>query len=341
MDLRVKRKYASSIDVARLAGVSQSAVSRTFTPGASVSAKTKRKVLAAAAELGYQPSIIPRIMLTHRSALVAIVIGGMYNPYYTDIVDRFAKKIQEAGSSVILFSVDHGEYIDEIVPQISAYRVDGIITALSIVSQEAAEACAKMQIPVVLFNGRIRNAWVSSVCCDNVGGGREIADLFIRHGCRKFAFIGGTKGNLANDDRLAGYMGRLAEDGISNVRFGYGDFRYEGGQRIAREFFSSRERPDAIFCANDLMGIAAIEVARHEFRLRVPEDVQIAGFDDIPAAQWPSHSLTTIQQDAPKMVDEAWRMLDAMIEGSPEARGSLRTVASQLVERNSTACIRK
>jgi DNA-binding LacI/PurR family transcriptional regulator len=332
----VRKKFASSIDVARLAGVSQSAVSRTFTPGASVSAKTRKKVIAAAEELGYQPSIIPKIMLTQRSALVAIVIGGMYNPYYNNIVDRLARGIQESGSSVLLFTVDHGEYIDEVVPLILSYRVDGMISALSIVSAEAAESCARARIPVVLFNGRLRNDWVSSVCCDNVGGGRDIAELFIARGCRRVAYIGGKKGNLANDDRLAGYMGRLAEEGITDIRIVYGDFQYEGGARAARQLLSSGDRLDAIFCANDLMGIGALEVARHEFKLRMPDQLLIAGFDDIPAASWPSIDLTTIKQDAPKMVSAALTLLGGMIVGAAGTQGSLRLIAAQLVERSST-----
>lgn len=335
-DHDVKKRYASSTDVARLAGVSQSAVSRTFTEGASVSAKTRKKVIEAAAELGYQPSIIPRIMLTQKSALVGIVIGGMYNPYYTHIVELLANSIQGTGSSVLLFTVAHGEYFDEAIPMILSYRVDGVISALSIISNEAADSCAKMKIPIVVFNGRLMDSWVSSVCCDNVGGGRAIADLFIRRGGKKFAYIAGRKGNMASENRLAGYMGRLAEEGVTNVQIGYGDFRYEGACRAAHELFSSSNRPDAIFCANDLMGIGALEVARSEFGIRVPEDVLIAGFDDIPAASWPSLNLTTIQQDAPKMVSAAIKLLSGMIDGAMEAQGSLRLIASPLIERGST-----
>ena len=110
------KKYPSSTDVARFAGVSQSAVSRTFKPGASVSKETRQKILAAAEELGYQPSLIPRIMLTHRSYLVAIVVGGMYNPFYSTILEQFLVSLQEAGKQALLVHVNSGHSLEPIVP---------------------------------------------------------------------------------------------------------------------------------------------------------------------------------------------------------------------------------
>lgn len=331
-----RKKYASSVDVAKLAGVSQSAVSRAFAEGGSVSAKTRKRVMVAAEELGYQPSLIPRIMLTHRSSLVAIVIGGMYNPFYAGAIELFSREIQKNGSNVLLFSVDHGEYIDEVIPLILGYRVDGIISALSIISKEAAESCAKMKIPVVLFNGKIRNDWIASVCSDNVAGGRDIASLFINKGGKRFAFIAGKKDNMANEDRMAGYFGRLMEHGVGDIPILYGNFRYEGGYSAAIDLMKRKDRPDAIFCANDLMAIGAIEAIRSECGLEVPKDVMVAGFDDIPAAGWPSLQLTTVRQDAPRMVEEALGVLARMIEGQPQAGGSLRLVAANVVERRST-----
>ena len=105
-------RYASSTDVARLAGVSQSAVSRTYKPGGSVSAETRRKVLAAAEQLGYRPSLIPQIMLNHRSYLVAIVIGGMYNPFYAKVLEEFTVKLQAIGHQVLLVHVDSDHSLD-------------------------------------------------------------------------------------------------------------------------------------------------------------------------------------------------------------------------------------
>jgi DNA-binding LacI/PurR family transcriptional regulator len=330
-------KYASSIDVARLAGVSQSAVSRTFTVGASVSPQTRKKVLKAAEALGYQPSMIPRIMLTHRSSLIAIAIGGMYNPYYAGVVELFTREIQKKGNSVLLFGVDHNEYIDEVVPVILGYRVDGLISALSILSPEAAESCAKQNVPVVLLNGKVRNDWVSSVCCDNVAGGRAVASLFIARGARHFGFIAGKPDNLANEDRLAGYFGRLVEAGVRDLSMAYGGYRYEGGFKACRELMAASPRPDAIFCANDLMAVGALEAIRSELSLGVPEDVMVAGFDDIPAAAWPSIALTTVRQEAARMVQESLQLLERKIAGQTLAGGALRLVPGTLVERGTTA----
>ncbi|MFC3073526.1 LacI family DNA-binding transcriptional regulator [Shinella pollutisoli] len=333
---QLRKKYASSMDVARLAGVSQSAVSRTFTEGASVSPKTRAKVMKAADELGYGPSIIPRIMLTHRSSLIAIVSGGLYNPFYASVVEALAQAIQKSGSNVMFFSVNHGEYIDEIIPDILGYRVDGIISALSIVSPEAAERCAKMHTPVVLFNNKLSNEWVASICSDNVEGGRQIASLFLKRGGKRFAYIGGKKGNLASEDRFAGYLAGLMREGVTDVAVTYGDFRHDEGYEAARKLLAAKRPPDAIFCANDLMALGAMEAAKAA-GLRIPEDVLIAGFDDIPAASWPSFDLTTIRQDGDAMIRRAMDLLSKMIDGEQLAGNSLHLIAAPLVERGSTA----
>lgn len=331
-----KKRYASSTDVAQLAGVSQAAVSRTFTEGASVSAETKRKVVEAAEQLGYRPSAIPRMMLSSRSSLIAVVTGGLHHPFYASVVERFARAIQKSGNTVLLFCVDHGEYMDEIIPKLLGYRVDGVISALSILSEEAASSCAKMNVPVVLFNSKVRNDWVASICSDNVGGGREIAALFLRRGAKRFGYVAGKKGNMASDDRLAGYVGRLVEDGIRGVSIAYGQFSYDGGYAAACELLGRDDRPDAIFCANDLMAIATLEASRTAFSLRVPDDLLIAGFDDIPAAAWPSLAITTVRQDGDRMVVEALSTLESIISGRLDTGGLLRVLPSPLIERRST-----
>ncbi len=193
-----------------------------------------------------------------------------------------------------------------------------------------------MHIPVVLFNAKVQNDWVASICSDNVGGGREIASLFIRRGAKRFAYLAGKRGNMASDDRLAGYVGRLVEEGVGDVAITYGNFSYEDGYKAACELLSRSERPDAIFCANDLMALATLEAGRTEFGLHIPGDLMVAGFDDIPAAAWPSFSLTTVRQDGPRMVTEALATLSSIVSGQAGSGGLLRIIPSPTVERNST-----
>src|SRR5579863_2693038 len=187
-------RYASSIDVARLAGVSQASVSRTYRPGASISAETRRKVLAAAEHLGYRPSLIPQIMLNHRSYLVALVIGGMYNPFYATVLEEFTLQLHASGHQVLLVHVDSGHSLDSVIPRLAGYRVDAIVSALAVLSPEAADALAKFKIPVVSFNTPVKNEWVSSISSDNERAGAEIVDHFISQGARSFGYVTGPAG---------------------------------------------------------------------------------------------------------------------------------------------------
>ena len=333
---RNAKKYPSSTEVAKLAGVSQSAVSRTFTAGASVSERMRKKVIKAAETLGYSPNILPRILLTNRSRLVAIVIGEMSNPYYARILEIFSRELQEQGNKVLLCSVSHGEYVDDAIPQLAGYRVDGIITAHPILSEEAAEQCERIGVPIVLFNGRVRSNWVSSVCCDNLAAGREVANLFLQYGAERFGYIAGGQGTLANQDRFAGFLEGLKEKGVNDVKVAVGDFRFAGGYEAVQELMRARRPPQAIFCANDMMAIGAIEAVRNEIGLRVPQDVMIAGFDDIPSAGWPSYSLTTVRQEIERMVQEAIVILQRKAPEKERPGGLLKLVRGTLIQRGST-----
>src|SRR3954452_21993834 len=189
------RRYPSSTDVARAAGVSQSAVSRAFSEGKSVSEETSRKVFAAAKKLGYSPNFIPRILLKHRSHLVAVVISGASNAFYAVALEEFTKALQKMGNQVLLVHVDSVHSLDGVMPMLASYRVDAFVSALPILSAEAARAFARVRIPAISFNTPINNLWVASVCVDSAGGARAVADLFIARGARSFGFVAGSEGS--------------------------------------------------------------------------------------------------------------------------------------------------
>lgn len=333
--MELPKKYASSTDVARLAKVSQSAVSRTF-KGGRVSEATRQKVLDAAKVLNYRPSALPRMMLTQRSRLVAIVIGGMYNPFYARVLELFSRRLQDTGHQVLLFHVDSGYTFDAAIPLLAGYRVDAIVSALAVLSQEAAEQLATFNIPVVAFNTAVSGGHIASVRCDNIQAAAQLADLFIARGARRFGYISGPLDSPANKERRAGYVNRLAQRGIHEVICSSAglDFTYEAGYAGARELFSSDEHPDALFCANDLIAFGAIDALRSEFGIRCPGDVLVAGFDDIPPAGWRGYDLTSFVQDAERMVDAT---LDIIADrSSTRVKDMSCVIEASLVERSTT-----
>jgi len=329
------RRYPSSTDVARAAGVSQSAVSRAFSEK-SVSEATSRKVFEAAKKLGYSPNFIPRILLKHRSHLVAVVISGTSNPFYALALEEFTKVLQKTGHQVLLVHVDSDHSLDGIVPKLASYRVDAIVSALPVLSKEAARAFAQVRIPAISFNTPVKSRWVTSVCSDSAGGASAVADLLVKRGAKTFGFIAGAEGSHASDERLRGYKTRLRERGFTRVSIATGDFLYEGGFNAVLRLNERGAFPEALFCANDLMAIGALDALRKRLHLRVPEDVLVVGFDDVPEASWGAYDLTTVVQDGPRMVAEAMSVLQSMMSSSGSAGGILRVVPGKLIERSTT-----
>jgi DNA-binding LacI/PurR family transcriptional regulator len=262
-------KPPSSIDVARLAGVSQSAVSRSFTPGACVSAQTKAKVMAAAEALGYRPNLIPRIMLTHRSNIVAVVVGSLTNPFHSKALEAFSRTLQRAGKQVMLVQSDSERALDEVVGQLAGYRVDAVLSAHEIISADVAAAIDQMRIPVVTLNSAVTSAWSGTITSDNEVAGERIAQLLHARGGRRFGYIAGPADSLSQQQREAGFRRGLAAFGITECARAQGDYQHGGGYAAARIMFSGNFAPNAVFCANDLTAFGVIDALRAEFGLTV------------------------------------------------------------------------
>jgi len=334
--MKHNRRYPSSTDVARMAGVSQSAVSRTFSGGKLVSKETSRKVYQAAEKLGYSPNFLPRILLKHRSHLVAVVISGTSNPFYARALEEFTKALQTEELQVLLVHNDKEHSLDGIVPKLASYRIDAIVSALPVLTNKAAAALARLRIPTISFNTPVKNKWVSSVCSDGAGGGSLVADLFVSRGARTFAFVAGSKGSHASKERLRGYRSRLVEHNCLSVDVLTGGYQYQGGFDAVIELKRRGAVPEAIFCANDLMAIGVLDALRSVLGLKVPKEVLVAGFDNIPEASWSALDLTTVEQDCKSMVGEAIASLKTMISSNTSAGGQLKIVQGQLIERSTT-----
>ena len=158
-----KKPSVTSSQVADHAGVSQSAVSRTFTPGASISPKTRAKVLAAAKELGYRPNAIARSLITSRSRIIAVVMAYLENLFYPDVLEELGRRLSAENYHVLLFTGFKDRDSDPVFDQLMQYRVDGIILASTSLSSQLSEECTVAGIPVVLFNRTTEKTTASSV----------------------------------------------------------------------------------------------------------------------------------------------------------------------------------
>ncbi|MGQ9667180.1 MAG: substrate-binding domain-containing protein, partial [Anaerolineae bacterium] len=225
--------------------------------------------------------------------MIGIVLIRFMNPFYARLLQEFTSKLQGLGYWTLLLNVQNGAELEEILPMALQYRVDGIIITSALLSSPLADECARLGTPVVLFNRYSLDTKVHAVCCDNVAGGRMVADALLDAGHVRIAYIAGELGSSTNRDRELGFTQRLAERGARLYARADGDYTYESGYEAASKLLRLDSPPDAIFCANDLMAMAAIDAARCEMNLRIPEDISIIGLDDIPMAALPKYQLTT------------------------------------------------
>ncbi len=326
---------ATSLDVARKAGVSQSAVSRVFTPGASVSETMRARVLKAAAELGYRPNALARSLITGRSRIIGLVVSYLDNGYYPVALEKLSKALQERGYRILIFMAPQSaDNVDDVLSEILDYQVDGLVLASVAMSSDLVARCAAAGVPVLLFNRRQDDRRFSAVTTDNRGGGRMLAEFLIAGRHQRIAHIAGWEGASTQRDREAGFREGLADAGAELFDRAVGDYRFEGAQAATRRMFTGKPRsarPDAVFVANDHMAIAAMDVLRYELGLRVPEEVSVVSFDDVPQAAWPSYGLTTVRQSAARMVEATVEALMARIEAGDEVPRQVEIEGSLIV----------
>ncbi|MCV6602690.1 MAG: LacI family DNA-binding transcriptional regulator [Cohaesibacter sp.] len=305
----------TSTQVAKLAGVSQSAVSRVFTPGASVSKKTANKVRAAAAELGYRPNVLARSLITGKSRIIGLVVAYLENQFYPEAIEKLSNELQQHGYHVLVFMASNdSEATQDVIDELLDYQVDGIITASVGMSNDLTARCEAAGIPIVLFNRQQDDDRLSGVSSDNFAGGRKLAEFLIKAGHKKIAHVAGWEGASTQRDREAGFIAGLAESGQTLFARAEGNFHFEQAQQAARTLFDCEDRPDAVFVANDHMAFAVMDVLRFELDLRIPQDVSVVGYDDVTLASWPSYDLTTVRQPANRMVAETVTALLSRIE---------------------------
>lgn len=310
------RRPVTAHDVASLAGVSQSAVSRTYTKGASVAPKTRGKVEAAAAALGYRPNLLARSLITRRSGQIGVIVPSLANPFYAQVLEELARAFEALDYQILLFSTASQEDSDPVLEEVLRRRVDGLVLVSSSLSSRFADECQKIGLPVVLLNRKNNSEVVSSVTSDNAGGGEAIADFLIASGHKALAFLAGNERSSTSRDREKSFIRRLQLLGSNQPLREVGNYTFQEAMTATHRLLRrDSTRPDGIFCANDFMAIAALNVVR-EIGMEPGRDISIVGFDNIPMSAWPSISLTTYLQPIEWLVREAVEVIQAQLQNS-------------------------
>ncbi len=324
------RKRATSYDVAQLAGVSQSAVSRVFQEGASASRAMRERVMAAANKLGYRPNAIARGLITQRSNMVAVVISKLTNLYYPEVMVQLTQRFSERGVRVLLFALESESDTRSVLEQMLQYRVDGILTA-AMFTPEQLKTIDAAEIPVVFYNRTLEDQLVSSVRCDQQEGERWLVDALVKAGHNSFGIVEGPADSTVSIERKMGALNELAKLGITDVTTVSGDFGYETGRECFAELVRKHgAKPDAVIAANDVMAIGCIDEARENFDLRVPEDISIVGFDGVGPARYAAYNVTTVRQPVQRMTESAASMLIERIE-NPDLTPEKRSFSGKLI----------
>lgn len=329
-----RRSTATSIDVAKLAGVNQSTVSRALSGDGKVSAETRQRIQKAAAALGYRPNAIARSLITRQTNIIGMVTADITIPFQSYILEKFIQKLQAAGKQVLIFTAAPDQTVDELLPTALQYQVDALIVTSATLFSHALHECSRNGTTVVLFNRYMEGGVVSSVSCDNVAAGAMVADFLLDAGHHRMAYMAGDPDSSTNRDRQQGFTTRLWErEAAKPLVVENNRYTYDAGYAAALRLLKRGDPLDAIFCSSDGLALGTIDAAR-ELGIAIPERLSVVGFDDVPMAGWNAYGLTTVRLPVEEMIDATIQL--ALARGEEAGAPVARTFPGILVQRKST-----
>jgi LacI family transcriptional regulator len=321
-------------DVARAAGVSVASVSRALNGHESVTAQTRERILRAAGELRYVPHAGARSLITRRTDTVGVLLPDLHGEFFSELI-RGMDQAARARGLHLLISSSHGSASEAALALRTLQgRVDGLLVMSPHADTRMLASNLPATLPTVLMNTRVASGEYAALSVDNYGGATAMMRHLLGQGFRRIAFIGGPGNNFDADERLRGYREVLAQNGGEERIFG-GDFSEDSGYRAGLLIAALRERPDAIFAANDMMALGCL-FALTEHGLSVPDDIALAGFDDIPIARFVTPPLTTVRVRIAELGRLALERLAALIE-TGDAAPAAGPLACELIVRPSTS----
>ena len=319
-------------DVATRAGVSRSAVSRAFTDGASVSAKMRKIVEKAAADLGYSPNALAASLTTGRTKMIGLVSNNFHNPIFLQVFDLFTRALQDHGLRPLLVNLTDETDPAQSVRMLQQYSVDGVVVASSTLPPGFAKAFRDAGMPVVHAFGRVTSApQVHVVGIDNIEAGRLAARSLLARGYRRVGFMGGPEAASSTQDRLKGFAQELAaHPQISLCQSFATAYSFDAGRHEMLTLLEGIPA-EAYFCGDDVLSIGALS-AINDRQLSVPGDIGIIGLNDMAMAGWQNINLTTIRQPIQDIVTASIDLMTAMLR-DPTRPPESRIFACQIVER--------
>ncbi|ODP34126.1 LacI family DNA-binding transcriptional regulator [Pandoraea sp. ISTKB] len=321
--------WVTAADVARRAGVSRSAVSRAFSPTASIAPETRERVMEAARTLGYQVNLIAREMIMQRSSMIGVVTAGFENPFRAKLLAQIIAALGRHKLTPIVVNAEDPVQIQQSLDMLLSYRIGGIIMTSASPPLGLARQYLEGEIPVVMINRASNLPGADVAVSDNAAGATLAASMLIDAGATRLAFVGPTKPSYNGKARCAGFLRATrqfaaADDALAHPVETHSTpaDTYECGVAAAHALLSQTVRPDGVFCSSDLLALGFIDTARRHYSMRVPEDIRVVGFDDIPAAGYDNYRLTTIAQDTYALADTA---TDLLIDRMNAFSGASRT----------------
>jgi DNA-binding LacI/PurR family transcriptional regulator len=269
------------------------------------------------------------MMLRGQTDLVAVVVGGFYNPFHTITLESFARALASVGKRPLLVQVESDRALDEAVGDLVELRVAGVLSALSVSSHDVAAELDRHRLPIVTLNSAIETDWIRVVSSDNAGAGAQAARRLHDAGARRFAWIVGPAEAIAHSQRARGFIEELNRLSMVDVTGAYGNYSYDWGWAMGEQLLKGSERPDGIFCANDMIAMGFMDSWAAKGGLRAPHDFRIIGYDNIPAAAWPGYALTSFDQNTDRMAQIG---VQTLLDFSSSKNGT-RVVPPTLVNR--------
>jgi LacI family transcriptional regulator len=309
-------------EVAREAGVSVATVSRVFTGNGPVQEETRRRVLEVSSRLSYSPHAAARSLTTNRSGSLGVLLPNLYGEFFSEVIRGLDLTARRSGYHLLVSSSHSDRTEVEAVLRALRGRVDGLIVMSPEADAQALQANLPPALPVVLLNCRVEGSAFASINIDNHGGAYAMTRHLLARGHRRIAFVQGAPGNYDAGERLRGYRDALRDGGIepaAELEID-GDFSEESGHRAGVALSRLTPRPTAAFAANDAMAVGLLS-ALQEAGVRVPADIAVAGFDDIPIARFLTPALTTVRVGITGLGELALeRLLAAMEDGETHER---------------------